>query len=376
MNRHFSLYLDLIRFTAAVLVLVLHYVQHGVVNARVAAFLPELGREAVMIFFVLSGFVIAYTTEVKRQTLKQYAVARAARIYSVALPLLLAAFLIVFVVRSTATAELKNFYQLDKAYLYIPFHLLFLGEFWGLSEAPPWLLQYWSLSYEVWFYVLFAVVYYFTGFRRLFFGTIVFLLIGYKLWMLLPVWLSGAALYHWQKKSGIPTVLARLGWVLTIVILAVYKFYHLDIHLRELGREIWPFHHLPLGSADRYLADYFICVLVCFNFTFALHAKFAGLQNYSRIIRTLSSYTFTLYLVHGLVMTLWLHYYRHDGSSFPDIAALTLVIALATYFTGFITEQRRSSFSLVFEKLYDAVADVFSRIALTLKNVLRPDRSS
>ncbi|MES2537970.1 MAG: acyltransferase [Pseudomonadota bacterium] len=376
MNKHFSLYLDLMRFSAAVLVLVLHYIQNGIVNAHMAAFLPELGREAVMVFFVLSGFVIAYSTEVNRQSVKQYAVARAARIYSVALPLLLAAFLIVFVVKSITPEALPDVYQLDRAYLYLPFHLLFMGELWQLAELPPWLEQYWSLSYEVWYYILFAAVYYSSGVRRIFFGGIVFLIIGYKLWLLLPVWLSGVCLYHWQKKFEMPVVLARFGWLLTVGVLIVYKVFDLDILLRAAGTEIWPFESLKLGSADRYLADYVICVLVCCNFMFALHAKFAVLQNAGGTIRALSSHTFTLYLVHWLVIALWLQVYPHDASSVLDITALTVTIVLVTYATGFITERQSAFFKTLFEKLYDAVASSLSRMTLMLKDLMKRVRPS
>jgi peptidoglycan/LPS O-acetylase OafA/YrhL len=154
-----------------------------------------------------------------------------------------------------------------------------------------------------------------------------------------------------------------------VVVLVVYKVFDLDILLRAAGTEIWPFESLKLGSADRYLADYFICVLVCFNFTFALHAKFGALQNVSRTIRVLSSCTFTLYMVHWLVIALWLHVYPHDASSVLDIIALTVTIALVTYVAGFITERQGAFFKTFFEKLYEAVASSVRRMTLMLKGL-------
>ena len=96
MEKRFSLYLDMVRFIAAIFVVIAHYVQYGILSSSVSHYTPEVGREAVIAFFVLSGYVIAYTTEVKNQSLQEYVAARCARIYSVAFPILLAAFLTVY----------------------------------------------------------------------------------------------------------------------------------------------------------------------------------------------------------------------------------------------------------------------------------------
>src|SRR5579864_6899404 len=83
----FSLYLDLVRVSAALVVLYSH------TNARLLTtrVLPGelLGHSAVVVFFVLSGFVIAYITDTKEKTPADYAASRLARIYSVAVPALL-----------------------------------------------------------------------------------------------------------------------------------------------------------------------------------------------------------------------------------------------------------------------------------------------
>ena len=42
-----------------------------------------------MVFFVLSGFVIAYVSEQKEHTLREYSISRLARLWSVAVPALI-----------------------------------------------------------------------------------------------------------------------------------------------------------------------------------------------------------------------------------------------------------------------------------------------
>ena len=88
MNRGLSLYLDILRFAAALTVLVTH-LAYPELSGGMLAYWRLLGNDAVMIFFVLSGFVIAYTTEVKENTPGAYIRSRLARLWSVAVPALL-----------------------------------------------------------------------------------------------------------------------------------------------------------------------------------------------------------------------------------------------------------------------------------------------
>ena len=77
MNKSFSLYLDLMRFLAAFFVVLSHLVLMNIIQGDYAYFTPEIAREAVILFFVLSGYVIAYTTECKTPSLVEYFVAQA-----------------------------------------------------------------------------------------------------------------------------------------------------------------------------------------------------------------------------------------------------------------------------------------------------------
>ncbi|MGH7072336.1 MAG: acyltransferase family protein [Acetobacteraceae bacterium] len=91
MTREVSLYLDLLRFLAALTVFLGHVSGSRFTGGFLWQFGPYMG-EAVTVFFVLSGFVIGYTTDRREKSAYSYAVARAARIYSVALPALVVTF--------------------------------------------------------------------------------------------------------------------------------------------------------------------------------------------------------------------------------------------------------------------------------------------
>jgi peptidoglycan/LPS O-acetylase OafA/YrhL len=351
LSRSFSLYLDACRFLAAVLVVLSHFPLYGAVPEASPPWWLNLGRESVVVFFVLSGFVIAYTTERKNAGLRAYCVARCTRIYSVALPLVLLGFAGAAFLVLTGFGTLQQFYQLGKLWLYLPLHLLFMGELWTLSEPPPLLAPYWSLGYEVWYYALFGAMFYLRGARRLALAGALLLFVGPKLWLLLPVWASGVAAYHWQKRHTIARPLALAGWCATLGLLVVYKLEGLDVTLRALAHAHWPFPGLPLKSADRFLADYLVCVLVVLNFLCAKNAQFTALLRFDRPVRFLASYTFTLYLVHALVMRMWLAVYPHRQSDPVDLLSLAIVIVSATSLVAQLTEHRKEWFEALFVRL-------------------------
>ncbi len=338
----FSLYLDLVRILAACAVVMAHFAYFRIFDDSQIARVADLGRESVIAFFVLSGFVIAYSAEQRNPTLRDYASARCARLYSVVLPVLLLAFLLAGLAQHLGVQD-AGAYELRKPWLYIPFHLLFLGELWGFVETPPWLLPYWSLNYEAWYYVLFGAVFYLQGRRRLLLGVAVFALMGPKLWLLLPVWMSGVLLYRWQKTHIVPRKVARAGWTLTLALLAVWAWYDPEYDLRMVAEAAWPFSGLRMGSADRVLADYIVAVLVLANFACARHAGFSLLPRARKLIRFLSAHTFTLYLSHSLVICCWQAFVPVERGAPSVLLGLALAVAGAAAALQPLTEnlQRR-----------------------------------
>jgi peptidoglycan/LPS O-acetylase OafA/YrhL len=354
----FSRYLDGVRFVAAVLVVLAHYLQYGVVQGAAAGFMPDMGREAVVIFFVLSGFVIADSTERKQLSARAYIVARCARIYSVVLPVLLLAFACAAIGAWVFHVPVANLYQVARAYVYLPFHLLFLGELWTLSIEPPWLVPYWSLGYEVWYYALFGIMAYLRGARRWLVAALVFALVGYNLWLLLPVWLGGVWLQRWQQRHRMAAGVARIGWVATLALLALYNLSGTEATLRGLVDATWPFPALPLGGTDRFVGDYLVGAIVVANFACARWARFEGIARVAGPIRVLSSYTFTLYLSHSLILGAWRSLGGLDGSV-AKAAAVTASIVASTWVLGMVTERRKDSYRRAFDGIAGRLVALF-----------------
>jgi len=363
MSKSFSIYLDLMRFLAAVFVVLSHFVQMNVIQGQYAFFTPELGRDAVILFFVLSGYVIAYTTDYKKPSLVEYSIARMTRIYSVALPLLFLSGIAFFSLFSLELYDGSS-YVYQKMYLYYPLYTAFIGDLWLISETPPLLTPYWSLAYEVWYYIFFASIYFFRGYLRFFLASVIFIFIGYKLWLLLPIWILGVVLYHYDNKVLVNYRMARAFFVLSFMLFILFKLYDADVYLIAYGKQLWPFDNLPLGSAYGYLSDYIICLLVLMNFYFAKHAKLGFLTCFEKPIRFFSYYTFTLYLTHWLVLKVFSLTIKPYFLGYEFFSVSILVIVF-TYVIGELTEKRRFLFKFLFESMYK---NTLGRWKLDVKN--------
>lgn len=354
----FSLYLDAARGLAALAVVVAHFGYFRILDDTQIARLPDFGREAVIAFFVLSGFVIAYSARDKHRTPADYAAARAARLYSVVLPVLLLSFALAALVRHATDLPVSDAYELRKPWLYIPFHLAFQGDTWGFAERPPWLLPYWSLDYEAWYYVLFGCWHFLAGRRRWLAAGAVLLLVGPRLWLLLPVWLSGVALFRWQQGHVLGRAVARAGWLATVVLVGLWGWCDPEPWLRGVAQQWWPFAGIRMGSADRVLADYPVALLVWVNFACARHAGFGALlARMARPIRFLAAHTFTLYLSHALVIGVWQTLLPIERGAAHEIAAIALAIALAALALNPLTEVLRKRLLRGFEAVLTRVPD-------------------
>src|SRR4051812_44741075 len=85
MNPALSLYLDVLRFGAAFMVFISHYSDRRL-SGGLFWQIGGYGRTSVLVFFVLSGFVIAWVSQDKEANLKEYAISRISRLYSVIIP--------------------------------------------------------------------------------------------------------------------------------------------------------------------------------------------------------------------------------------------------------------------------------------------------
>ncbi len=289
MTNALSLYLDALRFGAALTVFVSHYSTGRISGGLFWQF--DGGRTAVLVFFVLSGFVIAWVSGTRERTLEEYGLSRAARLYSVIIP----AFFLTVALDSAGKAIDPRLYgpewghSMTHPVIDYALSAVFLGESWTIRVLPGFNVPYWSLNYEAWYYVLFAAATFLRGRPRIAAVIVAALLAGPRILFLLPVWLMGVAAWRWRAELPRP-----LGRPLVIVSLAGF------IALEALGGERL-FWHPSSGwlPPDSSAYDFVLGTLVAF---FILGLANVQLpmpgRRLERLVRGLAGTSFGLYLLH------------------------------------------------------------------------------
>src|SRR5258708_6982604 len=213
--RTFSTYLDLLRASAALAVFLVHLTYAEFTGGIVTRQL-QIGRAAGIVFFVLSGYVIAYVASERERTLSAFAVSRLAPVYSVALGALALTVAVDLVTLASGFPRDVPLYQYRGWWKYLPVFLSFTAETGPIHEEVLSNGVFWSLCYEVWFYIAFAAAVFYRGWRRLLLLTAILAFMGERLLIEFPIWILGAAIYHVHRTYTMSAPLARLLFALSI----------------------------------------------------------------------------------------------------------------------------------------------------------------
>ncbi|MEK8034847.1 acyltransferase [Ideonella sp. DXS29W] len=324
MHRNLSIYLDLVRFLAALMVFVVHAnYERFTGGIPVLWHFKDLGNDAVMVFFVLSGFVIAYVADQKERTIEEYAASRFARLYSVVVPALILTMLL-----DAAGSVLEpslysgRWYEYDDPLVRILASLSFTNELWFSYTRPFSNGPFWSLGYEAWYYVLFAAAHFLRGHTRTVAVATLCLIIGPKILLLLPVWLLGVWAYRYSARVPLG---AGQGGLLFVGSIAGYLAFRLNggpDELLEFSKELFgtEFLYDKLSWSRKFLSSYVIGACVAANFVgaVALARRLPRLPVWmEQPIRYCAGFTFALYLMHYPLLQFF--------------AALTVAVGLEPY---------------------------------------------
>jgi peptidoglycan/LPS O-acetylase OafA/YrhL len=348
-NRETSLYLDAWRLLAALTVFAGH-----VSGARfTGGFLWQFGAfmgEAVAVFFVLSGFVIGYATDRGKETPQSYAISRLARIYSVALP----ALVVTFTLDTCGRLYRPDLYSSSWGYIadgqlwQFASGALFLNQIWGLVVPQGSDLPYWSLGYEVWYYVIFGLATFATPRWRIASVLLALAFVGPAITCMLLLWLLGLFGYRFcaWRPVGRPA-----GWILYIGSLLTWGAY-----------EVWGRKHLVVIvtvpaflKRDSLLEDYvvatlFITHIIGFR---AISSTFETIaRSVQRPLRWAAGATFTIYLLHlpvGQFLTTQVPWLPTSWRTRTVMFGGTLLILFAI---AEVTERRKDPWKRAFKALF------------------------
>jgi peptidoglycan/LPS O-acetylase OafA/YrhL len=333
-RRHFLIALNLMRGLAALAVMLAHLrgdafvefaalpaTQHGSLTALFFAF-TRLGDEAVMVFFVLSGFLVGgqvlHRLLQRTFDLYDYGIDRATRILIPLVP----ACLFAAGVQSILFHEPPPIGQL-------------IGNMVGLNELLTDTLDadgvLWTLTYEIWFYILAGALAYAASQRLNLICALCLAACVLVFATLQPnyliFWMIGAmaSLLKVNRFSG---WIALLGALLSSTGALLFE-------LAAQSKSL-----IPIVVVSPIVADYFICIGVSMALPFlaseAINARLIPIKN---LAAGLAAFSYTLYLTHRPTDALLGRFFgKADSLSFYSMTvygsriAICLAVAICFYF--------------------------------------------
>jgi peptidoglycan/LPS O-acetylase OafA/YrhL len=300
-------WLDLFRGLAAMLVLISHlrsllftdYNNSGGYFKSFFYFITGFGHQAVVVFFVLSGFFITKTIQEsyskKTWTFKMYFVNRLSRLWTVLIPSLL----------FTLVLDKIGVNLFPRSYIYLgtlqnmPYMNPRLNsgvkEFFGnlfflqdilvktFGSNPP----LWSLANEFWYYIIFPLFLFsiktkYTLLKRIFLfllaiGCLVF--VGKDISFYFLIWLMGSCVYYVSNLVRFkPSAIPILKWFSLLL-------FGLSFYFIRKNKYVLIFNDYTLGLVTA------ILVMVYLN----VKMNWTGVQRFSKF---LSKISYTVYLFH------------------------------------------------------------------------------
>lgn len=303
---------------------------------KMAYFLTGFGNQAVLIFFVLSGYLVGGSVWSSRGNpqLKAYLIARLSRLWLVLIPALVFTYLVdLWILRFDpgvlASPRLANFSSDGGVYVIHHDFWVFLGNLTFVQTV--WVPVFgsngplWSLACEAWYYLLFPMCVWGVAGRKTVGARIAWLvltmcvlaLMPQKMLMLFPAWLAGAAVhwvpYAWTVFRSTMVSVALLG--LFVVALTLHR---LDVVPQLFARQ-----------NDWALAIF--CAAWCTSLHHGRKVVWAGWVR-SVVIR-MSDVSFTMYIFHMPMVFLVAVSLGHWGAIFDyDALSVSWVLLLVATF--------------------------------------------
>ncbi|MDB5086235.1 MAG: Peptidoglycan/LPS O-acetylase OafA/YrhL, contains acyltransferase and SGNH-hydrolase domain [Mucilaginibacter sp.] len=356
MNKVSSAYLEVIRIVAATYVFIYHFSSEKIGNTE-AFYVPVNGSSFwlsyniahffVIVFFVLSGFLITMSASRPGLTFKSFLIARIGRLYSVIIPsLIFTYFVFAFMVyfKHVAIADIEGG---GGDHLFIRFfvNLAFLTQSWSLASTPPFNGPFWSVDLEFFYYLLMGSILLIKGKYKLVIFTLVALLAGLKILILFPAWLAGSLLYYCSRNKLIGAKISGIVFLLTLALIVLSMLFpeHFPF-IKHIGDN--RLFGINLYRSWNYQSDYVFSILVAINiYSFFCISEILfnfltnkGLGKLFRSIQTVGNCTYTLYLFHVPLLFLFAFLFPYNKASTLHQLCLILSVTVAVYFIATVTE--------------------------------------
>lgn len=351
MSGELSAYLNFLRFSAALAVLLGHMEQDGLYMSWLP--LSRFSHEAVIVFFVMSGFIIYSTTVNSGRSSIDYVIARASRIYSVVFPSVLFSIVcaIFFIKDAGQVGSFPSNISLPSITDTVS-SLLFLNQSWQnpakLTMNPP----FWSLCYEVWYYVIFGLWLFAPRAYRWPVAIIAAVIAGPAVIALFPIWLAGAWLVENHERFNASAFghLATLSFVASCAVIVGINILGVDLVVKDFLH-----HRVPgfwrLEYSQRLVTDFIVTLAVLLNIVafYNLPPMFRVFFGRNKdLFGYLAGFSFSLYLFHRPMTLMLGFYFPNTGQSVVYSLLLMAGLLLACLVISYVTERQLNQYRKIF----------------------------
>jgi peptidoglycan/LPS O-acetylase OafA/YrhL len=349
-----SFFLDLVRVISVQLVVVGHGISYCAIFPFIQPpFFPYIQNIAVVIFFILSGYLISYSVYRKLNSdplysFRSYFIDRFSRIYAALVPALIFVFLLDYLSRSL----MPSAYQFTDAFNLKTFtgNLLMLQDYPFLKHLHLKITSFgsarplWTLAIEWWIYMWFGVMT-IKIFRK---KTSAMTILLFLFLCIVPLWnLLGG------RGDGL-----TLYWLFGALIMLVYERYH-SLQLGAGLRLTMAFVLAALAmlrgiyTMEEYdpIVAFLLAVVIMIGME--LCSELRANESRERMVRLLANYAYTLYLVHYSIYDFIVIHFRNEmnnytlfvtGFIFSNVIALTLGYFAEGKLTVFLKQKLKARF--------------------------------
>ncbi len=339
-----SVLLDVLRISAALVVFVLHSYYEWFPEARPKNNELDLSHTAVVVFFVLSGYVIAYTTTSNDRGPAQYAVARLSRLFSIVIPaLIITAIVELFLKLHQPLLHLQ--YSRDHTIVRYIICSLFLNELWFSSSAPLMNVPLWSLSFEFWYYTIFGCWFYSRQKSwTLLLPILACFVAGPKILVLMPVWFFGYLAYRLPLPVlKIPILLVLLVVCITTTVFIVAK---MPAYPAVIGTK-------PLLWASQFFTDWLAGIgIASFLWLLPLLNYFKVEKKFLVYMRKIGDFTFPLYVLHLPLIILCKSTLVYQFNNVTQLLLVIFTVLSLAILLGILFEKQRFLWVRIFNWLF------------------------
>ncbi len=322
-------WLDWLRFTAALMVVAIHsrgntWVEWGRLaetsqTKLVAVFfaLTRAGAEWVLVFFVLSGFLVGGKV-IERLgagtfNLRDYIIDRFSRIWVPLIPALIWSAIVAF--------------WLGKPLSWFDLFGNLLGLQGSLCLNFAANMPLWSLGYEIWFYFLAGcvAVWLTAGMRgRIVAGfiTVLFFAVFTQLnSAFLFAWILGASTYWLCKRPRLPWLAVMGG----LIVAMGYLFTQLRSATVSVNTSGWA-RYAPSNDVAILILSLGIALLLPFLTQLKPGVKWG--ESFNALGRKLAAFSYTLYLTHYPALYIWEHYQPERHAAIDGVSGIWYLLRI------------------------------------------------